>query len=65
MVNKYCQNRKKDFKKKRMKDIKTFLKKENSKDKKRLEKDIQTLLKKKKKKSISIIRNVRRSYLGI
>ena len=65
MVNKYYQNRKKDFKKKHIKDIKTFLKKKNSKGKKRFEKDIQILLKKKKKKGISIIRNVRRSYLSI
>ena len=46
-----------------MRNIKFFLKKKKTKDKKRPEKDIKILLK--KKKGVSIIRNVRRSYLSI
>ena len=65
MVNKHYQKKKKSFGKKHVKYIKIFLKKKNAKGKKRPEKDIKILLKKKKKKGISIIRNVRRSYLSI
>ena len=48
-----------------MKDIKIFLKKKKIKGEKRLEKGIKILQKKKKKNGVSIIRNVRRTYLTI
>ena len=56
MVNKYYQNEKKDSKKKHVKDIKIFLKKR---------KILTFYWRRKRKKSVSIIRNVRRSYLTI
>ena len=62
---KNIKNTKKDSEKKLMKDIKIFLKKKKVKHEKKLEKDIKILLKKKKKKGISIIRNLKRSYLSI
>ena len=66
MVNKFYQkHKKKDSKEKHVKDTKIFLKKKRMKAKKRPEKDIKILLKKKKKKSISIIKNVKRSQLSI
>ena len=47
------------------KDIKIFLAKKKIKDKKRPKKDIKILQKMKMKKSVSIIKSVRRSYLTI
>ena len=64
MVN-IIKNTKKDSKKQHAKNIKIFLKKKKQKAKKKLEKDIKILLKKKKKKSISVIRDINKSYLSI
>ena len=63
MVN-IIKNTKKDSKKQHAKNIKIFLKKKKQKAKKSLEKDIKILLKK-KKKSISVIRDINKSYLSI
>ena len=58
-------NTKKDSEKKHVKDMKIFVKKKKIKGVKRLGKDIKILLKKEKKKDVSIIRNIKRSYLSI
>ena len=66
MVN--IKSTKKDSKKQHAKNIKIFLKKKKKKGEKRLEKDIKILLKKKKKKSIksiSVIRDINKSYLSM
>ena len=64
MTNNYYQKHKKYPKKKCAKDIKTFLEKKKAKCEKKPEKDIKILLEKKKKKSLSIILNVIRNFLG-
>ena len=65
MVNKYYQKLKERLQKKHVKYIKIFQKSKKTKGEERLEKDINILLKKKNKKDISIIRNVKKSYLSI
>ena len=54
-----------DPEKEHVKDIMIFLKKKKIKGKKRIEKDIKILLKKENKKGVSIIKNLKRSYLTI
>ena len=66
MANNYYQKRKERIQKKKpKKGTKIFVKKKKIKDEKGLENDIKILLQKKKKKLVSIIRNVRTSFLTI
>ena len=64
MVNKIIKNIKKDSEKNHVKETKIFLKKKKTK-KKKTKKGPRKFTEENKEKGVSIIRNVRRSYLTI
>ena len=65
MVNKYYQKYKERLLKEACERYQNLSQKEKEERRKRPEKDIKILLKKEKKKVVSIIKNVKRSYLSI
>ena len=65
MSSKYYQKHKQRLQKEARERYQNLSEEEKDKRIKRLEKDIKLLLKKKKEKGVSIIKNVKRSYLTI
>ena len=65
MLNKYYQKNKERLRKEARERYQNLLKNKTIKGEKSLEKDIKILQKNKKKKGVSIIKNVKRTYLTI